>query len=211
MSTNETKCPVNETKLVLERFYNDASKDGMCSKCHPCKLGIYESIKILETIQAGKGEKHHVALLRRIARDVKDGSMCKKGKDRGDILYEFLVIHAEDLCHHVKGVCDDHECKALVTYDVKAENCSMCGKCQEACPSSAIEGQKLVTNKTGFTPFRIRQKRCTHCGECLAVCPDGAVIVSGDAPVRLPSRDTRFVPAPKPAYAYSDECFEVSA
>jgi ferredoxin len=167
MSMNEIKCPVNQTKLVLQHFYNDASKDGMCSKCHPCKLGIYESIKILETIQAGKGEKHHVALLRRIAQDVKNGSMCKKGKDRGDILYEFLMIHAEDLCHHVKGVCDDHECKALVTYDI-------------------------------------------HADSCLAVCPEGAVIVSGDAPVRLPGRDTRYVPAPKPAYAYEDECFNVS-
>ena len=210
MFTNEVNCPVNQTKLALQHFYHDDSKDGMCSKCHPCKLGIYESIKILETIQAGKGDKHHVALLRRIARDVKDGSMCKKGKDRGDILYEFLMIHAEDLCRHVKGVCDDHECKSLVTYDVHADSCTSCGTCQEACPSAAIEGQKREPYKTGYTPFRVRQKRCSHCGECLAVCPEGAVIVSGDAPVRLPGRDARLVPSPKPAYAYEDECFEVT-
>jgi ferredoxin len=209
MSTNEVKCPVNQTKLALQHFYNDASKEGMCSKCHPCKLGIYDAIQILESIQAGRGEKHHVALLRRIARDVKDGSMCKKGKDRGDILYEFLVIHAEDLCRHVKGVCDDHECKSLVTYDIRAEHCTMCGKCQEACPSTAIDGQKMEPYKTGFLPFRIRQKRCTHCGECLDACPAGAVIVSGDTTVRLPGGDMRYAPAPKPAYAYEDEC-EVS-
>jgi len=211
MFTNEVNCPVNQTKLALQHFYYDESKEGMCSKCHPCKLGIYESIKILEAIQSGKGDKHHVALLRRIARDVKDGSMCKKGKDRGNILYEFLVIHAEDICRHVKGVCDDHECKSLVTYEVHAENCTSCGKCQVACPSAAIEGQKSEPFKTGYSPFRIRQKRCTHCGECLAVCPEGAVIVSGDAPVRLPGRDTRFIPAPKPAYAYEDACFEISS
>jgi NADH:ubiquinone oxidoreductase subunit F (NADH-binding) len=94
MSTNEIKCPVNQVKIALQQFYTDESKDGMCSQCHPCKLGLYDAIQILETIQAGKGEGRHVALLRRIARDVKDGSMCKKGKDHGDILYEFLVIHA---------------------------------------------------------------------------------------------------------------------
>ena len=42
--------------------------------------------KIFEAIQAGKGEEKHIALLKRIAEDVKDGGMCKKGKDHADIL-----------------------------------------------------------------------------------------------------------------------------
>lgn len=210
MSTNDTKCSVNQTKMTLERFYSDESKNGMCSKCHPCKLGVYDAIKILDAIQTGKGEKHHIPLLRRIARNVKDGSMCKKGKDHGDILYEFLMFHAEDLCRHVKGICDDYECKSLVTYTVNAEQCSMCGKCQEACPSSAVEGQKMELYRTGFTPFRIRQKRCTHCGECLAVCPDSAVLISGDAAEKVPGKERRTIPSPKPAYAHSDECVEAS-
>jgi ferredoxin len=206
MSTNENKCPVNQTRLALKQFYTDESKNGMCSKCHPCKLGMYEAIQILETIQAGKGERRHVALLKRIAQDVKDGGMCKKGKDHADILSNFIVIYAEDLCRHVKGICDDHECKSLVTYDIDADRCTMCGKCQDACPSSAIEGQKSEPYKTGFMPFRIRQKRCTHCGECLAVCSEGAVFVPGDAAHRVPPKETRHIPVPKPAYAYEDEC-----
>ena len=39
MSQSENKCPVNQTRARLDKFYNDDSKDGMCSKCHPCKLG----------------------------------------------------------------------------------------------------------------------------------------------------------------------------
>jgi formate hydrogenlyase subunit 6/NADH:ubiquinone oxidoreductase subunit I len=206
MSTNE--CPVNKTKLALKHFYTDESKNGMCSKCHPCKLGIYDAIQILDTIQAGKGEKRHVSILKRIAQDVKDGSMCKKGKDHADILSNFMAIYAEDLCRHVKGICDDHECTSLISYDIKADKCTMCGKCQEACPSSAIEGQKIELYKTGFTPFRIRQKRCTHCGECLAVCPEGAVFVPNDAQVHVPAKETRHIPAPKHAYAYEDECIK---
>ena len=61
MSTNENQCPVNQTKLALKQFYTDESKNGMCSKCHPCKLGVYDAIQILDTIQAGKGEKRHVS------------------------------------------------------------------------------------------------------------------------------------------------------
>ncbi len=178
MSQQESKCPVMAVKLKLESFYNDDSKDGMCSKCHPCKLGIYDAVKILEAIQAGKGEERHAALLKRIAADVKDGGMCKKGKDHADILAAFLTQHAAELERHIKGVCTGRECAYLVRYEINPALCTMCDKCREVCRDFAVEGQKLTPGKTGFTPYRIRQKRCTHCGECIKVCPEGAVFIS---------------------------------
>ncbi len=177
MSQQESKCPVGQTKTRLEKFYNDDSKDGMCSKCHPCKLGIYDAVKIFELIQAGKGEKKHIAQLQRIAADVKDGGMCKKGKDHADILAAFLKDHTPVLERHILGVCAAHECAQLITYMINPSLCSMCDKCREACKDFAIEGQKLVSGKTGFTPYRIRQKRCTHCGECIKVCPENAIYI----------------------------------
>jgi ferredoxin len=178
MSQQENKCPVATTKNKLEKFYNDDSKDGMCSKCHPCKLGIYDAIKIIELIQAGKGAAKHAAQLQRIAVDVKDGGMCKKGKDHADILAAFLKNHREELDRHIKGVCTSHECKYLVRYEINRDLCTMCDKCREACKDFAIEGLKAVQYKGGFTPYRIRQKRCTHCGECIKVCPEGAIYIS---------------------------------
>ena len=79
MSQLESKCPVMATRLQLEHFYNDDSKDGMCSKCHPCKLGLYDAIKIFEAIQARKGTLMHFSQLRRIAVDVKDGKVAVAG------------------------------------------------------------------------------------------------------------------------------------
>jgi ferredoxin len=178
MSQQENKCPVMVTRMKLEKFYGDDSKDGMCSKCHPCKLGIYDAIKIFELIQAGKGSQKHVAQLRRIAADVKDGGMCKKGKDHADILAVFLKDHEADLARHIAGACKSHECKYLVQYEIVPERCTMCDKCREVCKDFAIEGQKLVPGKTGFTPYRIRQRRCTHCGECIKVCPEGAIYIT---------------------------------
>jgi len=177
MSQQGNKCPVNATRLKLTFFYNDDSKDGMCSKCHPCKLGIFDAIKIFAAIQAGRGRAQDVALLERIARDVKDGGMCKKGKDHADILAAFLSAHKDDLVRHIEGVCQHLECAALVRYEIDPDKCTMCDKCAAVCPSIAIEGQKLQPYKGGFTPYRVRQKRCTHCGECIKVCPEGAVIV----------------------------------
>jgi len=177
MSQPESKCPVNAVRTKLAFFYNDDPKTGMCSKCHPCKLGIFDAIKILEAIQKGQGNSKHSDLLRRIAVDVKDGGMCKKGKDHADILAAFLSQHQDDLKRHIEGVCSHRECAALVTYEIDANTCTMCDKCREACKDFAIEGQKAVTFQGGFTPYRIRQRRCTHCGDCLRVCPEGAVLV----------------------------------
>ncbi len=180
MHQPENKCPVNEARTRLQNFYDDDSKNGMCSKCHPCKLGVSNAIRIIEMIQEGRGEKRHIALLRNIARNMKDGSMCKKGKDHADILSEFLTSSSEDFCRHVRGICDDQECPSLVQYMISADRCTMCDVCRVACPSTAIEGQKREPYKTGFMPYRVRQKRCTHCGLCLAVCPEGAVYVPAD-------------------------------
>lgn len=178
MSQQESKCPVSEAKLRLDAFYfGEDPKTMMCSKCHPCKLGIYEAIKILEAVQAGKGKEMHIVQLRRIAEDVKEGSMCKKGKDHGDILIQLVSARAEDLARHVAGVCTYRECAYLVRYEIEPSLCIMCDKCREVCPSFAIEGQKRVEYKTGYFPYRIRQKRCTHCGECIKVCPVGAVVI----------------------------------
>jgi NADP-reducing hydrogenase subunit HndC len=177
MSKQESKCPVNSTRLKLAFFYYDTSKDGMCSKCHPCKIGVFDAIKIIEAIQAGQSSAKHVALLERIARDVKDGGMCKKGKDHADILAAFLTQHKDDLLQHVAGICSHRECAALVTYEIDADKCTMCDKCREVCKDFAIEGQKAVSYQGGFTPYRIRQRRCTHCGECIKVCPEGAVVI----------------------------------
>jgi ferredoxin len=187
MSQLENKCPVMTTKIRLQKFYYDDSKDGMCSKCHPCKLGIYDAIKIFEMIQAGKGEEKHAAQLKRIAVDVKDGGMCKKGKDHADILAAFLKDHAEDLDRHLKGVCTTRECKNLVRYEIDADRCTMCDKCRGVCQDVAIEGVLAVQYKGGFTPYRIRQKRCTHCGECIKVCPEGAIFISEEAVQERPA------------------------
>jgi ferredoxin len=170
-----------EARLKLEHFYNDDSKDGMCSKCHPCKLGIFDAVKILDAIQSGKGLDIYPAMLHRIAVEVKDGGMCKKGKDRADILAAFLKDFEADLNRHIKGVCTHQVCARLVRYEIVSGKCTMCDACRVVCPDAAIEGQKLVPGKTGFTPYRIRQQRCTHCGECIKVCPEGAVIISDEA------------------------------
>jgi len=169
---------VSTVKTALTEFYySNDPKTMMCSKCHPCKLGIYDAVQILELIQTGKGDPRHGGLLKRIAEDVKDGGMCKKGKDQADVLAAMLRDHAEDLNRHVEGVCIHGECARLVRYEINPDRCTNCDKCREVCAPFAIEGEKRKPFVSGYLPYRIRQKRCTHCGECIKVCPEGAIYV----------------------------------
>lgn len=186
MSATESKCPVNLTAARLKQFYyDDNPKTMMCSKCHPCKLGLYDAIAILEAIQAGKGGEKHIGQLKRIAAEVKDGGMCKKGKDHADILAAFLANSGEDLERHSKGVCVHRECAYLARYEINPDRCTMCDKCREVCKPFAIEGEKRAPFRSGYLPYRIRQKRCTHCGECIKVCPEGAVYVAEEVAVAV--------------------------
>jgi hypothetical protein len=144
MSQQESKCPVNLTRARLQKFYNDDSKDGMCSKCHPCKLGIYDAIKIFETIQAGKGAAKHIALLKRIAVDVKDGGMCKKGKDHADILALFLKT-APLLNVMSRGSAMIMNAPSFYDIDPSLHHATSAARRR----TSAIEGQKTAL-KTGL-------------------------------------------------------------
>lgn len=189
MSDTESKCPVNLTVTKLNGFYYDTDpKTMMCSKCHPCKLGIFDAIAILESIQAGKGEERHISLLGRIAQDVKEGAMCKKGKDHADILAGLLGDHVDDLARHIRGVCTHRECALLVRYEINPALCTMCDKCREVCKPCAIQGEKRLPYRSGYLPYLIRQKRCTHCGECIKVCPEGAVYVVEEVEIEAAKR-----------------------
>jgi ferredoxin len=190
MPQQESKCPVNATRVRLHEFYySNDPKTMMCSKCHPCKLGIFDAIKIFEAIQAGKGRDKDIVQLKRIASDVKDGGMCKKGKDHADILAAFLAANAADLDRHINGVCTYHECNQLVRYEIDPKLCTMCDTCREVCPSFAVEGQKMVPGKTGFTPYRIRQRRCTHCGECIKE-PVRSLVCTCDVSGKVTGKET---------------------
>lgn len=176
MAEKEGACVVQKAIEYLKDFL----AGPMCGKCLPCSLGSYEAEIRLERIAAGQGSADDISQLERIATEMLEGSMCKKGKDTASFLKESLSSNDEIYVEHAEGRCSKKECLALVTFHIIPERCELCGLCQEVCKYDAIVGQTQLLFFTGFVPFQIRLKKCVKCGECLEACPYGAIeVVSG--------------------------------
>ncbi|MDA8388960.1 MAG: 4Fe-4S binding protein [Nitrospiraceae bacterium] len=164
-------CPVLGALYYVSGFL----EGPMCGKCMPCSLGSFEAKRRLENIAGGHGTSADLSALSRIAGDMLEASMCKKGKDTARFLLEWIA--ADAFRPHLEGICPEGKCEALTEYRVVPQACSMCGLCMDACAHGAILGEKRKPFLSGYSPFEIRQKRCVKCGECLRVCSEGAIEV----------------------------------
>ncbi len=167
----QIKCPVRRALVYVTDFL----EGPMCGRCFPCSMGSYEARLRLQNLTEGRGTDSDLAALRRIAVQMQEGSLCKKGKDTAKFILDWLETDA--YAAHVAGRCPERECKAFIEYRIIPEDCTICGLCKDVCETHAIIGEKRNPFKGGYLPFEIRQRRCTKCGACVKVCPTGAVIV----------------------------------
>jgi len=167
----QKNCPVQRSLYFVDEFLSGP----MCGRCLPCSLGSYEARIRLKKIAGGIATDEDIASVKRIASNMLEASMCKKGKDTARFILDH--IDSKDFTGHISGVCPSHECLEYIKYIVVPEKCTMCGICLHACKDNAIKGEKKKTFLSGYQPFEILQKRCTKCGECLKVCPEEAIII----------------------------------
>jgi ferredoxin len=168
-NADEIKCPVQRSLYFVTEFL----AGPMCGRCFPCSMGSYEARIRLLNLASGEGTEADLHALKRIAGDMLEASMCKKGKDTAKFILEWMGTDVSQA--HVGGKCPDKDCLPLIRYLIIPEKCTMCGLCMEVCKDNAIFGRKKKLYMSGYLPFEVRQKRCTKCGECIKVCPEGAI------------------------------------
>jgi formate hydrogenlyase subunit 6/NADH:ubiquinone oxidoreductase subunit I len=167
----ERRCSVQKAMYYIEKYL----ADPMCGKCFPCSFGSYEIKARLKEIISGRGKEDDIGLLKRIAESLLISSRCKKGKDTGEFILEW--INKDDFFKHIEKICPERECLDYIEYRIDPDKCIMCGECKIVCKFNAIVGEKRKPYLSGYRPFEIRQKRCTKCGECLKACPTEAIMV----------------------------------
>jgi len=165
------RCPLQQCIVFIEEFL----AEPMCGRCFPCSMGSYEARVRLRRIVEADATEEDIKSLHRIASNMLNASMCKKGKDTAEFILE--KITREEFLRHLNRECPDRECKGLIRYIVIPERCTMCGLCKDVCRDNAIIGEKKRPYLSGYLPFEIAQKRCTRCGECIKVCPTNAIII----------------------------------
>jgi len=165
----EKRCPVQKSLYFVDEFL----AGPMCGKCLPCSLGSYEARIRLRRLVEGNGLEEDLSAIKRIASNMSEASMCKKGKDTAKYILEH--IDSKEFTDHVSGICAQNECMEYFQYIIVPDKCTMCGICLDVCKDNAIIGEKRKPYLSGYMPFEIVQKRCTKCGECIKVCPTGAI------------------------------------
>jgi NAD-dependent dihydropyrimidine dehydrogenase PreA subunit len=163
------KCPVQKALYFVDEFL----VGPMCGRCFPCSFGSYEARIRLRNLSEGAGSEEDVLRLKRIAENMLEASMCKKGKDTAKFIMDY--IDTETFRGHLAGICPERECHSLIKYVILPEKCTMCGICLDVCKDNAIIGEKRKSYLSGYQPYEIAEKRCTKCGDCVKVCPVNAI------------------------------------
>jgi len=163
---------MDETTCMVEmaKFFLTFTQDESCGKCTFCRIGTKRMLEVLERITDGKGEEGDIDLLKNLAYQIRNNTVCGLGQTAPNPVLTTLRYFPEEYEAHIRDKkCPAHSCPALVTYVIKVDACKGCMMCAKACPTEAISGEKKKAHE-------INAEACIRCGKCLETCKFNAVI-----------------------------------
>ena len=161
---DESTCMVD-----MARFFLDFTCKESCGKCVPCRIGNKRLLEILERICAGEGREGDLELLEHLSGQIKESSLCGLGMTAPNpVLTTLRYFKNEYEDHILHKKCTAHQCKALITYRIRVEQCIGCTLCAKKCPTEAITGAVKQVHT-------IDTDKCTKCNMCFEVCKFNAV------------------------------------
>ncbi len=117
---------MDESTCMVEiaRYFISFTQSESCGKCTPCRLGTRQMLEILTRITQGLGKDGDIDTLLRIAKTVKEGSLCGLGQTCPNPVLTTLEYFREEYEAHIK----EKKCPAAVC------DALMISPCQHTCP-----------------------------------------------------------------------------
>lgn len=175
----------NDCMVSVSRYFLEFTQHESCGKCTFCRLGTKHMLDILNDITRGKGDAETLELLKELAEDVRDGSLCNLGKTAPNPVLTTLEYFMDEYKAHIEeGRCPAGVCRELILYYIEPPKCSkLCNVCVGSCPTEAI-----FTRDDGLK--EIDQEKCVKCDNCLKACPpEYNAIVKLSPPVLPPEKE----------------------
>jgi NADH:ubiquinone oxidoreductase subunit F (NADH-binding)/NAD-dependent dihydropyrimidine dehydrogenase PreA subunit len=161
---DEKACMVNLAKFFLE-FVQDES----CGKCPPCRVGTKLMLNLLTRITQGKGRPGDIEELEKLAKSIKEGSLCGLGQTAPNPVLTTIRYFRGEYDEHVNNKrCPAAVCTDLTKFEVSPARCKKCGRCLPVCPVDAVAWKK------GETAV-IDKAKCIKCRSCIEICPSNAI------------------------------------
>ena len=156
----------------IARFFMEFTQAESCGKCVPCRIGTKRILEILTRICDGQGKDGDIETLEMLCEQTMANSLCGLGKGAPNPIVSTLKhFRSEYEAHIYEKKCPAKTCKALIHYEISAENCVGCTMCARNCPVNAITGSPKQTHV-------INPDICIRCGICKQVCNYEAVVVT---------------------------------
>ena len=158
---DEDSCMVD-----ISKFYLEFTADESCGKCTPCRIGTKRLLQLLTKITEGKGEPEDLDKIEELANHMKQSSLCALGQSAPNpVLSTMRYFRDEYEDHILRKECKAKVCKALMSYYIDPDGCTLCAR---NCPVKAISGAVKQ-------PHVIDRTKCVKCGLCESNCKFGAI------------------------------------